>query len=102
MRVGIAFKTRTKHVTMRVEGREYVRGKVRQRDKDTCRMCGTKWTEGNRKFIVHHLNGECGKKSKSYDSIKDIDKLITLCHKCHPRHPHYSLTSCMQAGSINP
>ncbi len=36
-----------------------------------------------RRFDVHHLNGLCGKKSKGYDSPKDIGGLITYCHKCH-------------------
>lgn len=80
------------------DGREYVRGKVRKRDKYTCRRCGFRRTpqmvskfnkdiqglKGRIKQLdVHHKNGLCGKMSRGYDSIKTIKLLITLCHKCH-------------------
>ena len=67
---------------METTGRDYVREKVRNRDKQSCRICGKKWI-GGRKFDVHHLNGLCGKMSRGYDSIKNISGLITLCRKCH-------------------
>lgn len=69
----------------RLTGRDYVREKVRERDKRTCqnKECGKKWEEGMRRFDVHHLNGLCGKKSQKYDRISEMDGLITLCHKCH-------------------
>jgi hypothetical protein len=36
-----------------------------------------------RRFDIHHLNGDCGKFSRSYDKCNDLNKMITLCHKCH-------------------
>src|SRR3990167_1449568 len=64
-------------------GRGRTRELVRIRDNHTCQNCGKKWIEKTRRFDVHHLNGLCGKKSRSYDKISEMDKLITLCHKCH-------------------
>lgn len=86
-------------------GREYTRMRVRERDNYKCRSCGKlrhplfvqnhnrkqKTLKGKIKlFDVHHLDGMCGKKSLGVDSIKDIDKLITLCHKCHYNHHQFS------------
>ena len=73
----------------RNSGRGHTRRKVRIRDKYQCQDCGDVRTEemakktGKRLFDVHHLDGFCGKKSRGYDSIKDMNRLITLCHKCH-------------------
>ena len=64
-------------------GREFIREKVRMRDKHTCQECGKKWVKGQRRFDTHHLNGLCGKKSMTYDRLENINCLITLCHKCH-------------------
>lgn len=69
--------------TIGYEGRDLTRHLVRLRDKNSCRICGKKWEKGNIRFDIHHLNGECGKNSRGYDSIKDMNGLITLCHKCH-------------------
>ena len=66
-------------------GRDFTREAVRRRDGYRCQICLRKWKEGERRFDIHHLNGLCGKKSKSYDQIKDAPGLITLCHKCHLR-----------------
>ncbi len=63
-------------------GRDYTRELVRQRDGRICQMCGKSWEFGMRRFDVHHLY-ECGSKSKAYDRVKDIDDMITYCHKCH-------------------
>ena len=74
-----------------VSGRDLIREKVRRRDKHTCQDCKKVWGRGMRRFDIHHLNGLCGKKSRKYDRVSEMDNLITLCHKCHfnrPEHPH--------------
>lgn len=65
------------------EGRELAREKVRRRDGYRCTSCKRPWKVGTRSFDVHHLHGVCGQKSRGYDSVNDMDGLITLCHKCH-------------------
>ena len=72
------------------QGMDYTREKVRIRDNQTCQNCGKIWVDGQRKFDVHHLNGLCGKKSRKYDKVSEMDGLITLCHKCHFNHPEHS------------
>lgn len=66
-----------------ISGRDRTRELVRIRDNHTCQKCGEKWLEGNRRFDIHHLNGLCGKRSRKYDKVSEIDGLITYCHKCH-------------------
>ena len=73
------------------QGRERVRFLTRHRDKFTCQDCGKKWNVGERQFDVHHLGGMCGKNSRGYDSIEDMNTLITLCHKCHFNHAGHTL-----------
>jgi hypothetical protein len=72
------------------KGRDYVRQLVRKRDDFTCQSCFQQWEEGRRHFDVHHLDGLCGKKSKGYDRVGEIGKLITLCHRCHFNHDQFS------------
>lgn len=81
----------------RTTGRDAARYLCRLRDKFSCQECGEVRLPKNcgkgKKFEmsldVHHINGECGKKSRGYDSTKDISGLITLCHRCHSnRHDH--------------
>lgn len=74
-------------------GREFVREQVRNRDKYKCRACKKKWVEGTRRFDVHHINGLCGKKSRAYDRLEDMDTLITVCHWCHYHLPDHSQNS---------
>ena len=70
-------------------GRDRVRELVRMRDGYACQSCDAFRTPdmakaaGKRLFDVHHTNGMCGKRSKGYDRISEMDGLITLCHKCH-------------------
>ena len=64
-------------------GRERTREMVRIRDNHTCQKCGKVWVNPMRRFDVHHLNGNCGKYSRSYDRANDLSGMITLCHKCH-------------------
>lgn len=86
-------------------GRERTRTMARYRDNFTCQDCGLVRTpeevsEHNSRLTsrkgriknldVHHLNDLCGKKSKGYDKIEDVDGLITLCHKCHYNRPEHS------------
>lgn len=65
------------------QGRERTREQVRARDGYKCSFCKKKWEEGTRRFDIHHIMGMCGKKSRSYDKLSEMDSLITLCHKCH-------------------
>lgn len=64
-------------------GRDLVSELVRIRDNKTCQNCHKKWNGEERRFDIHHLNGNCGKLSNSYDSRMQTDGLTTLCHKCH-------------------
>lgn len=63
---------------------------VRHRDNYTCQMCKRVWEEGMRRFDVHHLNGLCGKLSRKYDRVANMENMTTLCHKCHFSHPEHS------------
>lgn len=78
------------------QGREYVRALVRLRDDFTCQECGLKMTpkqakeKNKRLFDIHHLGSLCGKKSRSYDRVKDMKNLITLCHRCHFNRPDHT------------
>jgi len=73
----------SRHLT----GRDATRELVRIRDNYTCQSCFKRWEEGKRRFDIHHLNGVCGKKSKNYDRVEDMDGLITFCHNCHMNQP---------------
>lgn len=73
------------------EGRERNREIVRFLDDYTCQMCFKVWHKGQRSFDIHHLNGQCGKNSRGYDSLSNVENMITLCHKCHFNHPEHSL-----------
>lgn len=83
-----------------LQGRCRTRNLVRMRDNFTCQNCGHsrppemvgKNKEFPKSLDVHHLNGECGKNSMGYDSVKNMDGLITLCHKCHFNHPEHTLS----------
>ena len=91
-----------------VSGRGWARGKVRQRDNYICQDCGFRRTnkqvrthnkniEGLKGRIknldVHHIDGECGKNSIGYDSVKDLSGMIALCHKCHYNRPEHKCKS---------
>ncbi len=71
------------HPTWIKSGRDYARELVRTRDGHTCQGCAKKWVGIGRRFHVHHLGGLCGKKSRGYDSVNNVDSLTTLCQKCH-------------------
>lgn len=75
-----------------ITGRDRTRYLVRKRDNFTCLDCGKKWNDG-RHFDVHHISGLCGKKSRSYDKVSEMDGLITLCHKCHYNRPEHRCKS---------
>ena len=67
-----------------LEGRDLLREKVRIRDNYTCQICGKNWRRGQRRFDVHHLDpNKESKNGRVYSQNKDIDTMITLCHKCH-------------------
>ena len=73
-----------------LSGRDRTRQLVRDRDHNQCQVCKKKWRKGGRRFDVHHLGGDCGKFSRSYDKVGNISALITLCHKCHFNHPSHT------------
>lgn len=77
----------------KLQGRDYARELVRTRDNYTCQSCGKKWKEGQRRFDIHHLDNLCGKLSKKADSVKNLNRLITLCHKCHFNHPEHAMNA---------
>jgi len=83
-----------------LSGRDLIREKVRKRDNFTCQSCFKVWEIGTRRFDVHHLNGLCGKKSRKYDKNKDIDGLITLCHRCHFNHPQHSKKLTIKLSTV--
>lgn len=65
------------------QGADRTRELARIRDDHTCQACKRKWNGIERRFDIHHLNGICGKRSRSYDKVEEMNGLITLCHKCH-------------------
>lgn len=66
-----------------IQGMDVIREMIRIRDCHKCQSCWKEWIPGQRRFDIHHLNGLCGKRSRSYDKVRDIENCITLCHKCH-------------------
>ena len=79
-----------------LDGICYTRELVRIRDKHTCQECGEIWQKGQRRFDVHHLNGLCGKLSRSYDKVREMGGLTTLCHKCHYNRHDFSQSKTYQ------
>lgn len=77
---------------LQVQGRERTRELRRIRDNHTCQNpeCAKVWEPGQRRFDIHHLNGICGKRSRSYDAVSELDGLITLCHDCHFKRDDHS------------
>jgi len=66
----------------RFEGRDNTRELVRIRDRYQCQLCGILQESGKKALDIHHIEG--GKeKSRKYDKISKLGKMITLCHKCH-------------------
>lgn len=89
-------------------GRDRAREMVRIRDNHTCLDCGIKLTtlnvlktnslikglKGKIKCLdVHHINKQCGKNSRGFDSTKNLSGMITLCHKCHFNRPEHRVHS---------
>jgi predicted transcriptional regulator len=67
--------------------RERLRELIRVRDNHTCQICGNVWKKGERKFDVHHddenFDGKTFELSVDECDRKNLNKMITLCHKCH-------------------
>ena len=72
------------------QGTDFLAEKVRIRDSHTCQICSKVWSDGMRRFDVHHLDPEC-ESVKTYENYKKFDRMITLCHKCHLRLPHIKI-----------
>ena len=65
-------------------GRDKLKEMVRRRDNHTCQICGKKQEKGKKSLDVHHIDeNKGGKNGYSYKNCKDLDRMITLCHKCH-------------------
>ena len=68
-------------------GRDIVRELVRIRDNRMCQICKIEWQEGTRRLDVHHLDeeheGRSFEKGHTKWDRKNMDKMITLCHRCH-------------------
>jgi predicted restriction endonuclease len=63
-------------------GRERTRAIVRERDENTCQLCGKVHIKGERELDVHHI--DCDKrKTRQYDRMSEIPNMITVCHSCH-------------------
>lgn len=68
-----------------VDGRDFLRELVRIRDKHVCQECGKIWEKG-RKLDVHHTDEEL-ENNRTYQASKDMENMVTLCHKCHMNLP---------------
>lgn len=83
----------------KLEGRDLIREKVRERDNHTCQICGKIWVTGQRRFDVHHLDVEFEGLDRMYKGTKrpkgqyaidkaNMGRMVTYCHKCHLNLPH--------------
>lgn len=67
-----------------LSGRDKTREMVRIKNGHKCELCKKKWKLGMRRFDIHHAQNDlCGKKSKGYDRVTEMEGLQVLCHKCH-------------------
>ncbi len=72
-----------------MDGKDFLREKVRKRNNHTCQICFKKWVVGTRRFDVHHIDIEFENNKTNYTQDKKLlDRMITLCHKCHLNLPH--------------
>lgn len=69
--------------------RERIRELVRIRDNHTCQKCGLKWTVGERKLDVHHIDCDNTKSRQCDKWEEEKDNMMTLCHKCHLNLPQH-------------
>jgi len=75
-----------------LEGKDFLKEKARIRDHYTCQKCGKVWVPGTRRFDVHHKNFIPSQTvAMKYSKNKDLDRLITLCHRCHMNLPEHKL-----------
>jgi len=77
-------------------GRENVRERARIRDNHKCQDCRKKWKEGERRFDVHHIDGDSKKTRQCDNWEEEKDNLITLCHKCHFGRHYRVIPKCNQ------
>jgi hypothetical protein len=92
---GIKVKREVKVKTL--QGRDFIRERIRALDKYKCRLCGREWKVGERRFDVHHLEKGIGNERSYSYSAKEIKKLITLDHTCHTSiiHPMLKERGCL-------
>ena len=74
----------------KLEGRDFLKEKVRMRDNHTCQNCGQIWIPGTRRFDTHHKNFVPSQtEAREYKNNKNMDDMITLCHKCQMNLPEH-------------
>lgn len=54
--------------------------------REKCMDCGEHLSSDRRNLVVHHIDGNNGKRGKPLNN--DMDNLVVLCRKCHPTY-HY-------------
>lgn len=73
-----------------------IKDKIRERDKNSCQLCGHKKLDNECNLPIHHID---------YDTNnQEIDNLITLCNRCHnmTNHNKYfweTLFVCLKSNS---
>ncbi len=59
-------------------GRDLIKQRVRDRDKNTCRDCGYVWSGQGKRMDVRSV---IGISAREYST--DLDAYVTICHKCN-------------------
>ena len=83
-------KRERKPTVIKLEGRDFLKEKVRIRDNHTCQNCGKIWVPGTRRLDTHHTNFiPSVTEAREYKNNKNMDDMITLCHKCQMNLPEH-------------
>ena len=92
------WKGGTSKICWRGAGWAAVKRSVRERDGNSCQICGKTFDEQGRNMDVHHITSYFA--FKSVQEANQEDNLICLCRSCHRRVENNSITcpSAKQAG----